>query len=365
MKKILILTAPFGAGHMQAANALVEQFEKNDYVVCKYDLVTEESPRMSRAMQLTYKQFYRRGARQIYAFTFKAADVMLKHKVRRPVILRGTKAALVKIDEFKPDAIIITYPFQSFQNALGKIHSDINVYSVVTDFYVHSTWAHKYASKYFLAHADVKNEFIRRFPKETNKVEVTGIPIRQQFSTANKHKGITKSTYNILFNAGASGVSQGHLSLFNMILMNNNFSLEVICGNNIKFESDCRKLEKLFPERIKVHNYVVKMAKIYERSDFVITKAGGITVSEVASLGVIPVFITGIGGQEEKNVDFFVSRNAGIRVKSKLEIIDEITHIINNEILYKKIVKNILEIGKVSAAANIFSVIDKEIREKN
>ena len=51
-KKVLILTAPFGSGHLQVSSSLTEEFLKhNNVVVEEYDLYSEEFPTLSKTLQ--------------------------------------------------------------------------------------------------------------------------------------------------------------------------------------------------------------------------------------------------------------------------------------------------------------------------
>ena len=54
-KKVLILTAPFGSGHLQVSSSLTEEFLKhNNVVVEEYDLYSEEFPTLSKTLQKAY-----------------------------------------------------------------------------------------------------------------------------------------------------------------------------------------------------------------------------------------------------------------------------------------------------------------------
>jgi processive 1,2-diacylglycerol beta-glucosyltransferase len=51
-------------------------------------------------------------------------------------------------------------------------------------------------------------------------------------------------------------------------------------------------------------------------SDLVITKPGGITVSESIAMEVPMIFIEPIPGQEEANADYLVEQGAGVKARS-------------------------------------------------
>ena len=65
---ILILTAKYGSGHMQAAKALATEFEKRGYYIVISDLIEESYPSISQMTQQLLIKSY------IYGKTFYKWD---------------------------------------------------------------------------------------------------------------------------------------------------------------------------------------------------------------------------------------------------------------------------------------------------
>ena len=52
-KKILILTAPFGSGHLQVSSSLTEEFLKHDNVIVEeYDLYSDHDPEIEASQKI-------------------------------------------------------------------------------------------------------------------------------------------------------------------------------------------------------------------------------------------------------------------------------------------------------------------------
>ena len=66
-------------------------------------------------------------------------------------------------------------------------------------------------------------------------------------------------------------------------------------------------------------------------SDIIITKAGGITVSEALSKGLAIIITNPIPGQEENNVDYLLGRNAIIREDDVSKIGDAVSQLLNDQ----------------------------------
>ncbi|MGL4663326.1 MAG: MGDG synthase family glycosyltransferase [Culicoidibacterales bacterium] len=361
MKKALILTAPYGQGHMQASNALVESFEKLGYEIITYDMVSEERPFITKILKKSYQQFYRPGLRRLYGASFKTTDTLMKYRItgiKRPLLISGDKRALMKLEAFNPDVVIMTYPLQVFYTILMKWQKEVPVYTVVTDFHTHSFWMHKRVTGYFFAHPEIERATLKKLPKITGKTQALGIPIRSQFLNHNRN-GDSKKT--IIYNAGAFGVNKNAADTFQFLLDNLPYNIQVICGKNEKMYNTLLNLLPQYQNRLEIFGYVDDIATLYNDADLVITKAGGITVSEVAAMQIIPLFIQGVPGQEEANIEFFVQHGAGFRIKTPEQSIRLISTLLSDDELRKQVQNNLQAISRPNAADNITAYIDGKL----
>lgn len=358
MKKVLILTAPYGQGHMQASNALAENFQNIGYEVITYDMVSEERPLLTTIIKKSYQQFYRPGLRKLYGASFKTTDRLMKYRItgiKRPLLISGDKRALMKLEAFNPDVVIMTYPLQVFYTILMKWKQEVPVYTVITDFHTHSFWMHKRVNGYFFSHREIEEATIAKFPKIKGKTHAFGIPIRQQFSDITVEPGLKKT---IIYNAGAFGVNKNATETFQFLLDNLPYKIQVICGKNERMYKSLLPLQTRFNGRIEIYGFVDNIAELYSQADIVITKAGGITVSEVAAMQIIPLFIEGIPGQEEANIEFFVRHGAGFRIQSPKQSIQLISILLSDNDVRCRVQHNLSLIGKKDAAERITTYID-------
>lgn len=361
MRKVLILTAPYGQGHMQATNALVESFEAKNYEVIAYDMASEERPFTTRIFKKSYQQFYRPGIRHIYGASFKTTDKLMKYRItnlKRPLLIRGDKVALRKLEAFDPDVVIMTYPLQVFYTILQKWKKRVPVYTVITDFHTHSFWVHSRVDGYFFANPELEKQTIQKLPKIAGKTKAFGIPIRRQFTECQPTSTLKKT---IIYNAGAFGVNKNAASTFSYLLENLPYKVQVICGKNEKMQKDLEPLINQFPGRLEVFGYVTNIAKMYCEADIVITKAGGITVSEVAATGIIPLFIQGVPGQEEANIEFFTTRGAGFRIQSPKQSVQLISMLLEDDEIRIRVQEKLKAIGRPYAADNIVAYVDEQL----
>jgi processive 1,2-diacylglycerol beta-glucosyltransferase len=65
-------------------------------------------------------------------------------------------------------------------------------------------------------------------------------------------------------------------------------------------------------------------------SDMIITKPGGLTIAESMAMGLSPVFITAIPGQETENVKILGINHIGVWVKNSGQVKDIVLYFRNN-----------------------------------
>ena len=146
-KKVLILTAPFGNGHLQASHALIEEFRKYENVLVEeYDLYSEEFPTLSKTLQKAYLKAYKPIGKDVYRMLYYGANYAIHDsihaKILKPYLDFGIRSLKNKINSFKPDAIISVFPVTSLYK-LEEKEFNIPIYTVITDYYANGLWLYK------------------------------------------------------------------------------------------------------------------------------------------------------------------------------------------------------------------------------
>ena len=90
----------------------------------------------------------------------------------------------------------------------------------------------------------------------------------------------------------------------------------VVCGNNAKLKKDLEIRQKSEPRLKRVFGFVDFMDELMAVSDLLITKPGGITVSESIATGLPMILIEPIPGQEEANADYLVEQGAAVKARN-------------------------------------------------
>ncbi|MBO1515630.1 diglucosyl diacylglycerol synthase [Metabacillus bambusae] len=335
--KVLILTAKYGNGHVQVAKTLENKckelgFEK--VVVC--NLYSESFPVFSEITQYLYLKSFSIG-KQFYRLFYYGVDKIYNKRMMNLYFKMGHKRLHQIVTSEQPDMIINTFPMIVVPEYRRKTGTVIPTFNVLTDFCLHRIWVHENIDKYYVATNHVKEKLIQ-LGIHPGTVNVTGIPIRSQFEDEiSKNEIYTKykldsSKKTLLIMAGAHGVLKNVKELCqSFISKSDNIQTVVVCGNNTLLKESLEPLTHSNPEQIKVLSYVERVDELYRIASCMITKPGGITLTEATALGVPVILFKPVPGQEKENAHFFEDNNAAIIVNQIEDISEEVHKLLENE----------------------------------
>jgi UDP-N-acetylglucosamine--N-acetylmuramyl-(pentapeptide) pyrophosphoryl-undecaprenol N-acetylglucosamine transferase len=211
----------------------------------------------------------------------------------------------------------------------------------------------------------------RYFPFD--KICYTGNPVRQDLiDISNKRNqaisyfnlNSTKETLLILGGSlGARRINQlinSHLDFFSKL----NIQILWQCGSY--YYETYRKIEE---DGIQVHSFLNRMDLAYAASDFIISRAGALSVSELCLVGKPVIFIPSPNVSEDhqtKNAKSISTKNAAILIKEEdldKQFKNEFNQLINSKNLQSKLSKNIKSLAKPNATKDIIGEIEKLLKE--
>lgn len=234
------------------------------------------------------------------------------------------------IKSFDPDCICCTqaYPCGAVSRLKNEYKLDIPLVAVLTDFVAHRYWIYDNVDCYVVPSDGIKDELINQnIPIE--KIKVFGIPIDSKFSIAsNKSDVLNKFNLKpnlpvVLIMGGSQGLGPIEHAVRFLIEKNGNFQIVVVTGKNKKL-FDC--LSTYSVENMTVLGYVANMNELMDVSDIVITKPGGLTVSEALSKSLPMIIINPLPGQEMKNTECLVKYGAAVKCNN----VEDIGNIVND-----------------------------------
>jgi processive 1,2-diacylglycerol beta-glucosyltransferase len=367
--KILIFYASYGEGHIQVSKALINSFkEKGIKHIKMIDLLAEAHPKLdalSRFFYLKSTSYWPQLYGWSYYRTYNMQHDQLIGKWLNSLCIPKLEAI---IQREKPDAVINTFPMLSMSELRKKIGLFIPTFTVLTDYILHSRWLHPGTDKYFVATEDLKKTMIQKGIK-SEQITVSGIPVRKVFQQHFDLKVIAKKydldpqKKNVLIMANAySGMS--NLKKMISALLLEDVQILFVCGNDKGLRT---KLETLFEHeaKVKIMGFVDQIQELMAISSCIITKAGGITLTEAIVLQLPILVFRPLPGQELENALYLAEKKL-LFITNKIIEIKKIVHqLISNHEQRSQMKLAMGAMHKKAASEFVVSEILTEINQRS
>lgn len=326
--KIIIAYVSAGAGHFKAAQA-VFNYLKVSCPGAQLKLV-DALDGCGYFFRFLYKRGYSflvRRAVFLWAIAFFLTDFKPLRRLTRAIAGFFNLISCANFIKYfiaeNPDVIISTHFLPSELAAAlkrkGKIHS--RLITQVTDFGVHPFWISAGTDIYIVSSEFGKVQLAKAGVKD-GAIKELGIPVDSRFlkkyekQELRKKLSIDAQKFTLLIMTGSFGT--GPLEKITDSL-HKDVQVLVVCANNKKLYS---RLSKRNLENVKVFGFVNNAEELMAASDLIITKPGGLSIVESIAMGLFPVFISPIPGQETENIKALALEGAGVYPKDTNQIKD-------------------------------------------
>lgn len=329
MKKVLILYATYGTGHRSVANYIQKYLEENDssVKVCNIDLLDYAMPVIGKLSKKINEHLMSKHPK-IWSAVYKITNGTISSEVSMKISMNMLKNKRLQktIEDFNPDLCIATHFFGTSLIAHYKRKRiiDPKLITIVTDYEAHEMWLRNYQSNEFLivSSKEEKERLVKKgIPNDL--ILVNGIPICMSESPIIDRKAWLKS-YNLspekltcIFFAGGGNGSKASLHYLKK-MMKSNIDLNVIfvSGKSTSVQEKAIKYQKKYhAKQVLILGYVNNVPELLQIVDFVITKPGGLQITESLYAKKPVMLINGNGGQENANYRYFVKAEYGKRFR--------------------------------------------------
>lgn len=334
-KNILIFYGSYGGGHLSAAKSIKSYIESN-YTNCNVTMLdcieyinkyvnkvsTSAYKELAKKAPWAWKQVYKDSRNGALAKISTASNKVMAHK------LFGL------ISEINPDIIISTHPFSTQMCGYLKKKEKMNipVATILTDYKIHEQWLEfsEYQDYFFVSNEQMKLDMINKEIDES-KIFVTGIPVSERFLKEYDRTAICKefklnpeNEVVLFFAGGEFGIGRNTtiIMLKALIRLFSKLQIVAISGKNPKMNEKFNEIVENTEsnERVKVLEFTDRVPELMSISKFVITKPGGLTITESLASNLPILIINPIPGQEEENAEFLEENGAGIWIKENSNI---------------------------------------------
>ena len=179
---------------------------------------------------------------------------------------------------------------------------------IITDYQIHRFWLYPYIDLYCVPNEEMKGELLQ-LGWDCDKVKVTGVPCPKELSEASMETG-SKPFW--LVSGGGWGLGSLKATAQSLLRSHVGCNLLVVTGENRSLYQRLKILEKKNPGRLTVVGTIPQLFNTMKNALAVLTKPGGLTVTEAMILKKPLILLKPLPGAEEKNLHYLIEHGAAI-----------------------------------------------------
>ncbi|CDI48347.1 1,2-diacylglycerol 3-glucosyltransferase [Clostridium tetani 12124569] len=366
--KVLIFSISAGGGHSKAAESLKEYIDlySPKSTVKVIDTLKYINPIIDKVIIGSYLKTIKITPSlfgKLYDYTESDYGLSIISAKFNEIM---TYRLLPLIKDFNPDILIATHPFPTEMLSILKSKHKINrpIISILTDYAPHSFWLHPCIDAYIVSNKYMISEMVSKgIPKNT--IYPFGIPVSRDFLT-NYSREETLSEINfysdkptILVMGGSLGIGKITKIYENLLKINEGIQIIVIAGNNKKLYYELLSYRhSLGKDRTSyIIGFTDKVNKYMQASDLLLTKPGGLTITEALVSSIPLALFSPIPGQEEKNAEFLLTNNLAVDLGDGSNTKDIIEDLLKDKSKLSNIKENQRKFSKPDVGKNIYNLI--------
>jgi processive 1,2-diacylglycerol beta-glucosyltransferase len=368
-KRVLILSASVGSGHVKAADALARAMRGRSDVD---EVLSDDSLDHTNVL---HKQFYSTLYKKLSAMLPEflgwwyetSDDPWVADKGRLLIDLPQALPLINLVREFRPDVILCTHFMPagviSWLIANGKLDARLGV--VITDFHFHAFWITRAFNWYFVAQEDDKIH-MEALGLPSDRIEVTGIPVEPEFgmsvdvNAVLERHGLQPGRPTILVAGGALGMSPATAVVRQLLQVERDFQAIIVCGKNEEMQNEIVELLKDRPADFRVLGYTKDMADFMSVATILLSKPGGMTTAEAVACGLPMMILDPIGGQEERNADVLLEAGAAVKCTEVTLVAHKLRRLLDDPERLRQMSRNARNLGRPNASADIARIVLEE-----
>lgn len=364
---ILILTASTGGGHKRAAAAIKAKInnvspETNVSVIDGLEAIGKV---YNKAITKGYHIMATKTP-EFYGKLYRLAD---ENKPVAKAVMKSNEMYATKlletIEENDPDIIIICHAFitnmVSYLKEKGKLN--VKAISLITDYDSHRTYMSPYIDAFVLAEPQMAKKLQDEYNVPESKIFPLGIPTFDSFAKNETREDLCKRERldpeipTVLLMAGSFGVTDVLDFYEQLAKTNEKIQMIVITGRNIRlFDHFDKKIQELDTSRNTKLLYFVDNVEDYMHiADLIVTKPGGLTVTESIACHLPMAIYSAFPGQEADNVDFLLDQNAAVLI-DKNDGANQIIKLLYSPEKLKEMKESCKKLALPNAAEDIFNL---------
>ncbi|SNV71440.1 MGDG synthase family glycosyltransferase [Veillonella rodentium] len=310
-RKVLIVSASIGTGHMQAARAIEEYWKDKEpqATISHVDFLDTETMSVEHLIKGTYIKMIDVFP-MLYDIIYRVSKGEKQGSIMQTALSYLLKGRMLKlIQQEEPDVMVFTHPFPCGAASILKRQGHINMplVAIMTDFSSHQFWLYPQVDTYFVATESMVSEMVQSGIDES-RIHVSGIPVRRSFFRDAIEDYSLEKPVKVLVMGGGLGLGSLETALKHLDDVNGIDEITVVAGQNTSLYESLVTLSTSMKTKTTVFGYTSNISELMKTSSLLVTKPGALTCMEAVTIGLPMVFFNAIPGQEEANAELLEQR---------------------------------------------------------
>jgi len=254
-------------------------------------------------------------------------------------------------------------------NLKRKRKITVPVIAVVTDYANHMFWKTDNVDAFIVAHDYVKQRMIETgIPP--HKIYTHGIPVSSGFLIKKDKKFIRKELglddkLTMLVMGGLLGMGKVEDIFRNLIHCKRDLQIIAVTGDNQKLKEDLEEMAQNTDKKIKIFGYTNRISDLMDASDFLITKPGGLTITEALAKNIPILLLPPIPGQEERNAKFLLNCGVAATFYPEDSVDGLLTQVFDTPLRYQHMKEMASCLSKPNSSQDIVELMERFVPPEN
>lgn len=345
--RVMILSVTAGFGHHATAKAVGDQLSRLGAEVRTIDVYQY----INRAVKGTIDKGYlfsSKHTKELYRLVYALAENHGSGYLSTPSpisvlnivnVLGASKFARV-VTDFNPDVLVCTHVFAAqLVNEIKKRGLlTTTTIGIITDYTIHPYWENVPHIEYIVTASELLDHRSIKRGIMADRLLPFGIPIHPKFNQALSRQqacaelGIADDRPTILMMGGSMGYSNNKKLVRSLSAVGMDFQLLIVCGNNKRQYREITSLMESYkgPCTLYPYGFVDNVEVMMSAADCILTKPGGLTVSEALAKNLPMLLVNPIPGHEERNVEFLLNNGMASLVTKTFPVDEAVYHLFTN-----------------------------------
>ena len=335
--RILVLTLSFGSGHVRASQTIAKELKRLTpvaqvsvidalercrwwfylFYVAPYWVMVRHFPRAWRRLfETRVRNRHSRTAPQ-WAFRF------------------GCSQVFEAIGQINPDVIVAVEVAACEMGAIAKREglTRARLISVITDHEAEPVWVQQEVDAYAVADETVREQLVL-WGTPQHKIEVTGIAVDVSFAKEDPKPSLNSDSHSeplVLLMGGGMGPTRMDEVAERLCKSGVPMQIVAVTGHDRRVQKKLGQLCAEAPVSLRVVGWADDVAGLMQAATLLITKPGGLTISEAALCGLPAVLFDALPGPEERNASRVASGGAALITQGVEETVGAAISLLRDE----------------------------------